>query len=44
MARYVCQVCGYVYDEEEEGVPWDQLPKDWICPVCESEPEHFEQE
>ena len=27
MAKFVCQVCGYVY----EG---DELPKDFICPLC----------
>jgi len=36
MARYVCDVCGYVYDEEAEGVKWTDLPDPWACPVCES--------
>ncbi len=34
MARYECTVCGYVYDEHEEGVAWDALPADWSCPTC----------
>jgi glutamate synthase domain-containing protein 2/rubrerythrin len=34
MARYECSVCGYVYDEDQEGVPWDALPADWACPGC----------
>jgi glutamate synthase domain-containing protein 2/rubrerythrin len=34
MARYECSVCGYVYDEGQEGVPWDALPGDWACPGC----------
>ena len=34
MARYECPVCGYVYDEDQEGVPWDALPGDWVCPGC----------
>jgi glutamate synthase domain-containing protein 2/rubrerythrin len=34
MARYECSVCGYVYDEDEEGAPWDALPGDWACPGC----------
>jgi len=34
MARYECSVCGYVYDEEQEGVRWDALPDDWACPGC----------
>lgn len=31
--RYVCSVCGYVYDEAE-NIPWSQLPDDWKCPLC----------
>ena len=34
MARYECSVCGYVYDENQEGIPWDALPEDWACPGC----------
>ena len=34
MARYECSVCGYVYDEDQEGIPWDALPEDWACPGC----------
>jgi len=32
--KYVCNVCGYIYDEEIESVKWDDLPADWTCPVC----------
>ncbi|MDR1123944.1 MAG: rubredoxin [Elusimicrobiota bacterium] len=32
--KYVCNVCGYVYDEEAEGKKWDALPADWTCPTC----------
>ena len=31
--RYVCSICGYVYDEAE-NVPWGELPEDWKCPLC----------
>ena len=32
---YVCQVCGYVYDPaENDGIPFEQLPEDWVCPTC----------
>ena len=31
--RYVCQVCGYVYDEAQNP-PWESLPNDWKCPLC----------
>lgn len=34
MSVHVCAVCGYMYDESAEGTPWDELPDDWICPVC----------
>ncbi len=34
MARYECAVCGYVYDDDQEGLPWDALPGDWACPEC----------
>ena len=31
--RYVCSICGYVYDEAQ-GQPWETLPDDWRCPLC----------
>ena len=31
--RYICSVCGYVYDEAENG-PFADLPEDWKCPLC----------
>ena len=31
--RYVCSICGYVYDEAENK-PWAELPDDWKCPLC----------
>ena len=34
MARYECSICGYVYDEAQEGVAWESLPEDWACPGC----------
>jgi rubredoxin len=41
MARYVCSACGYVYDEEQEGISWDDLPEDWFCPGCGAEKSLF---
>ena len=41
MAVYVCDVCGYVYDEEKEGQLWADLPDDWACPVCASDKSLF---
>ncbi len=33
MKKYICTICGYVYDEAKNG-PWEELPADWKCPVC----------
>ena len=30
--KYECTVCGYIYDEEVEGVKFEDLPDDWVCP------------
>ena len=32
--RYVCSICGYVYNEEQEGTPFAELPEAWTCPLC----------
>lgn len=32
--KYECVVCGYIYDEEKEGVKFSELPDDWVCPDC----------
>ena len=32
--KYVCDVCGWVYDEEETGVKFEDLPEDFECPLC----------
>ena len=34
--RYVCSICGYVYDEAREKLPFLQLPEGWQCPVCKA--------
>jgi glutamate synthase domain-containing protein 2 len=36
MAVYTCSVCEYTHDEEKTGQPWNDLPADWACPVCDS--------
>lgn len=41
MAMYQCGVCSYVYDEGLEGSAWNDLPDDWICPVCGSPKSQF---
>ena len=42
MPVYKCLVCDYLYDEEKEGTKWEDLPDDWVCPVCGSTKSYFE--
>ena len=42
MARYRCLICQYVYNDKTEGVPFDELPPDWTCPVCGAGRAEFE--
>lgn len=50
--KYICTVCGYVYDPEqgdpeagiEPGVPFEELPEDWVCPVCGVGKDSFEKQ
>jgi flavin reductase (DIM6/NTAB) family NADH-FMN oxidoreductase RutF/rubredoxin len=52
MDKYVCQVCGYVYDPAkgdpdngvEPGTVFEELPDDWVCPVCGATKDQFEPE
>lgn len=47
--QYVCNVCGYVYNPEEgdeengipPGTPFENLPDDWVCPVCGVDKDNF---
>ena len=32
--KYICNVCGYIYDDEKEEVKFEDLPEDCTCPVC----------
>jgi methylamine---glutamate N-methyltransferase subunit C len=41
MAKYICSVCEYVHDEEKTGQKWDDLPDEWVCPICESPKNYF---
>jgi len=52
MDKYVCKVCGYVYDPEKgdpdggiaPGTKFEDIPDDWVCPVCGVGKEDFEKE
>ncbi len=40
--KYVCSVCGYVYDPaEHDGVAFANLPDDWRCPRCKQSKDKF---
>ena len=42
--KYVCQICGYVYDDAKEKVPFAELPDDWKCPLCGAAKSDFKPE
>ena len=42
MAKYKCQICGHIYDEEKEGIKFEDLPEDWKCPTCFAPKSMFE--
>ena len=52
MQKYKCTVCGYIYDPEKgdpdssiiPGIPFEELPDDWVCPVCGADKSFFEKE
>ena len=52
MEKYVCDVCGYFFDEElgdedngiYPGTKWDELPEDWGCPLCAVGKDQFTKE
>lgn len=52
MDKYVCNVCGYVYNPAEgdpennvaPGTPWEKVPDDWTCPVCGASKDEFSKE
>ena len=50
MKKYMCLICGWIYDEAigapEDGIapgtPWAQVPMNWTCPECGARKEDFE--
>ena len=50
MSSYECIACGYIYDPEEgdptqdiePGTSFEELPDDWVCPVCGAAKDQFE--
>ncbi|MGD2200066.1 MAG: rubredoxin [Candidatus Bathyarchaeota archaeon] len=51
MSKWQCTVCGYIYDPDEgdpdggvePGTPFEELPDDWVCPVCGAAKSEFEE-
>jgi rubredoxin len=44
LSKWICTICEWVYDEEAEGVPFNDLPDDWVCPSCGVDKSLFEEE
>ena len=45
MEKYVCDLCGYVYDPaENDGVAFEDLPEDYVCPLCGAGKDSFSKE
>ena len=52
MKKYVCNVCGYVYDPAEgdpdngvaAGTAWEDVPEEWVRPLCSAPKEDFSEE
>ena len=52
MDKYVCNICGYVYDPAEgdpengvsPGTKFESVPDDWLCPVCGAPKSEFSPE
>ena len=42
--KYICQICGYVYDDAKEKVLFAELPDDWKCPLCGAAKSDFKPE
>ncbi|WP_243547406.1 rubredoxin [Pseudodesulfovibrio tunisiensis] len=52
MKKYVCDICGYVYDPEvgdpdsdiPAGTAFEDLPDEWVCPICGAPKDSFSPE
>ena len=50
MQKWICTVCGYIYDPAKgdpengvaAGIPFEQVPAEWVCPVCGASKDDFE--
>ncbi|MDD3140354.1 MAG: rubredoxin [Lachnospiraceae bacterium] len=52
MEKYICSICGYAYSEDQgipeagilPGTKWEELPHDWVCPLCGASKEEFKKQ
>jgi rubredoxin len=50
LTKWRCTVCGYIYDPDEGdpesgvklGTSFEELPEDWVCPICGATKDQFE--
>ena len=43
MKKYKCLLCGHIYDDSKEKVKFEDLPDDWVCPMCGASKSSFEE-
>lgn len=49
MRKYMCMICGFIYDESlgypadaiAPGTKWEDVPEDWECPLCKASKKEF---
>ena len=41
--KYKCEICNWIYDEEKEGTKFEDLPPDYLCPICNAPKDRFTQ-
>lgn len=52
MDKYICKICGYIYDPKlgdpdngvVAGTAFENLPPEWVCPVCFAPQDQFEKQ
>lgn len=42
MKNYLCTLCGYIYNpEENNNIAFEDLNDDWLCPLCQATKDEF---
>ena len=42
--KHICAICGYVYDDEKEKIPFSEVGDDFVCPLCKAPKSEFRKE